>query len=192
MFPATRSDPTSSVANECLVLGPFLSKSFGTTISPWVVLTDALEPFLVQGIEPGNRDSLLPYLRESQAENVYDIRLEVDLIADKAAAETICATSAKNLLFSFPQMLAHHSINGCAMHSGDLLGSGTISGTEPGSQGSMLEQTKNGKETIKIGSQSRTFLDDGDEVVIRGMCGEPGRYVGFGECRGRIEPTSPM
>jgi len=178
---------------EYVPLGPFLSKSFGTTISPWVVLTDALEPFLVQGLEPGNRESLLPYLRESQAENVYDIRLEVDLItANAASPETITKTSAKNLLFSFPQMLAHHSINGCAMNSGDLLGSGTISGTEPGSQGSMLEQTRNGKETIKVGSETRTFVEDGDEVVIRGLCGEPGRYVGFGECRGRIEPTPPM
>jgi fumarylacetoacetase len=157
------------------------------------VLTDALEPFLVQGLEPGNRESLLPYLREEQAANVYDIRLEVDLIAqDAAVTETICRTSAKNLLFSFPQMIAHHSVNGCAMSSGDLLGSGTISGTEPGSQGSMLEQTKNGKETITVGSKSRTFLEDGDEVVIRGMCGEPGRFVGFGECRGRIEPTLEM
>jgi fumarylacetoacetase len=154
-----------------------------------VVLTDALEPFLVQGLEAGNRESLLPYLREAQAGNVYDIRLEVDLIAEDSISETICKTSAKNLLFSFPQMLAHHSINGCAMKSGDLLGSGTISGTEPGSQGSMLEQTKNGKEMITIGSKSRIFLEDGDEVVIRGMCGEPGRFVGFGECRGRIEPT---
>jgi fumarylacetoacetase len=154
-----------------------------------VVLTDALEPFLVQGLEAGNRESLLPYLREAQAGNVYDIRLEVDLIAEDSISETICKTSAKNLLFSFPQMLAHHSINGCAMNSGDLLGSGTISGTEPGSQGSMLEQTKNGKEMITIGSKSRIFLEDGDEVVIRGMCGEPGRFVGFGECRGRIEPT---
>ena len=89
-------------------------------------------------------------------------------------------------------MLAHHTINGCAMTSGDLLGSGTISGTEPGSQGSMLEQTKNGKETISVGSQSRTFLEDGDEVVIRGVCGEPGRFVGFGECRGRIEPAPKL
>ena len=172
--------------------GPFLSKSFGTTISPWVVLTDALEPFLVQGFEPGNRDSLLPYLREAQAANVYNIQLEVDLIAADFAPETICKTSSKNLLFSFPQMLAHHSINGCAMSTGDLLGSGTISGTEPGSQGSMLEQSKNGKEPIKVGSKSRTFLEDGDEVVIRGLCGEPGRLVGFGECRGRIEPTLKM
>ena len=78
------------------------------------------------------------------------------------------------------------------MMSGDLLGSGTISGTEPGSQGSMLEQTKNGKETISVGSQSRTFLEDGDGIVIRGICGEPGRFVGFGECRGRIEPASKL
>ena len=174
---------------EYVPLGPFLSKSFGTTISPWIVLTDALEPFLVQGLEAGNRESILPYLREDRAANLYDIRLEVDLKTTGSSSATFTKTNGKNLLFSFAQMLAHHSINGCAMNAGDLMGSGTISGTEAGTQGSLLEQTHNGKEAIKIGSLERKFLEDGDEVVIRGSCGEPGQLVGFGECRGRIEPS---
>lgn len=174
---------------EYVPLGPFLSKSFGTTISPWVVLMDALEPFLVEGLEPGNRESILPYLREKEAANVYDINLEVDIVPKGSSPTTICKTSGKNLLFSFPQMLAHHSLGGCAMNTGDLLGSGTISGTEPGSQGSMLEQTENGKKSLTIGEVTRTFLEDGDEVVIRGACGREGALVGFGECRGVIKAS---
>jgi fumarylacetoacetase len=174
---------------EYVPLGPFLSKSFGTTISPWIVLMDALEPFLVEGLEPGNRESILPYLREKEAANVYDINLEVDIIPKGSSPTTICKTSGKNLLFSFPQMLAHHSLGGCAMNTGDLLGSGTISGTEPGSQGSMLEQTENGKKSLTIGEVTRTFLEDGDEVVIRGASGREGALVGFGECRGVIKAS---
>lgn len=88
-------------------------------------------------------------------------------------------------------MLAHHSVTGCNMQTGDLLGSGTISGTEPGTVGSLLEQTKSGKKPIKIaGDLERTFLEDGDEVIIKGVCGEKGAYVGFGECKGVISPVS--
>ena len=179
---------------EYVPLGPFLGKSFGTTISPWVVLTDALEPFLAQGLEPGDRELILPYLREKQAENVYDIDLQVEIRAgasssSSSSTSTITKTSSKNLLFSFPQMLAHHTVNGCAMNSGDLLGSGTISGTEDGTRGSMLEQSENGKKDIMIGEVKRTFLEDGDEVVIRGVCGKPGRRVGFGDCVGKILPA---
>lgn len=173
---------------EYVPLGPFLSKSFGTTISPWIVLMDALEPYLVEGIEPGNRESILPYLREERAANVYDIRLEVVLNTANTSG-TLSKTNSKNLLFSFPQMLAHHTVNGCAMNTGDLLGSGTISGLEAGSQGSLLEQTQNGKTPLTIGTMTRTFVEDGDEILIRGVCGTSGSFVGFGDCRGRIEPA---
>ena len=173
---------------EYVPLGPFLSKSFNTTISPWVVLTDALEPFLVEGLESGDRGSVMPYLRDSK-KNVYDIRLEVDLVRD-GNMFTTTRTSGKNLLWSFQQMLAHHTINGCSMQVGDLLGSGTISGTEPGTEGSFLEQSENGKKPLRLsGAVTRTFLEDGDEIVIRGVCGDtPGSYVGFGDCRGVIVP----
>ncbi|KAI5300707.1 hypothetical protein KEM55_005651 [Ascosphaera atra] len=183
---------------EMVPLGPFNSKNFATSISPWVVLMDALEPFRCKGLGADNNDNLLPYLKEKAAETAYDIRLSADIRTsnenEKGQVEEyvtpVTLTSAKNLLFSFPQMLAHHTIGGCNMRPGDLLGSGTISGTEPGTYGSILENTKGGKEPIELLDGSRrVFLEDGDEVVIRGMCGEEGQYVGFGEVRGRITPA---
>ncbi|KAI9740351.1 MAG: hypothetical protein M1834_004930 [Cirrosporium novae-zelandiae] len=175
---------------EYVPLGPFNAKNFGTTISPWVVLLDALEPFRTHGLEPGNREKLLPYLREPKLDNMYDIKLEVELKTAQGTSTIISNSNSKNLLFSFPQMLTHHSITGCNMNPGDLLGSGTISGTDPGSLGSLFEQTSNGKKmiTLQDGSE-RAFLLDGDEILIRGVCGQEGGYVGFGECRGKIEPA---
>jgi len=197
---------------EYVPLGPFGAKNFGTTISAWVVLADAIGPFLVRGLE--NETELLPYLREAREENVYDIRLEVDLtsmytacvgclsmvwngmadlvrIAKSGTTTTVTRTNARNLLFSFPQMLAHHSVTGCPMQVGDLLGSGTISGTEPGTEGSLLEQCQNGQSVVKLrDGEERKFLEDGDVVTIRGWCGgEEGELVGFGECIGKIEPA---
>ncbi|KAJ9293908.1 hypothetical protein DTO271G3_7284 [Paecilomyces variotii] len=175
---------------EYVPLGPFNAKNFATTITPWVVLLDALEPFRAPGLEPGNRESLLPYLREKRAANAYDIRLEVELKNAGGKPTLISKTNATNLLYSFPQMLAHHTITGCNMNPGDLLGSGTISGTEPRTQGSLLEQTNGGKQPIKLADGSgRIFLQDGDEVTLRGICGEEGSYVGFGDCVGTILPA---
>ncbi|EAU33685.1 fumarylacetoacetase [Aspergillus terreus NIH2624] len=173
---------------EYVPLGPFNAKNFATTITPWVVLLDALEPFRTTGLEPGNRESLLPYLREKKAANAYDIPLEVEITNQGGKPTVISKSNAKNLLFSFPQMLAHHTITGCNMNPGDLLGSGTISGSEPQTQGSILEQT-NGKNPIKLADGSeRLFLEDGDTVVLRGMAGTEGNYVGFGDCIGTILP----
>lgn len=179
---------------EYVPLGPFNAKNFATSITPWVVLMDALEPFRASNIEPQNQDSLLPYLKEKRSDNVYDMQLEVELKNDSGSGTVnMSKTNASNLLFSFPQMLAHHSITGCNMNPGDLLGSGTISGKEPGTLGSMLEQTKSGKEPIKLSDGSeRLFLEDGDEVVLRGICGTEGGYVGFGDCVGKIEPAIKM
>ncbi|KAJ9221501.1 hypothetical protein DTO169C6_6168 [Paecilomyces variotii] len=175
---------------EYVPLGPFNAKNFATTITPWIVLLDALEPFRSPGLEPGNRESLLPYLREKRAANAYDIRLEVELKNAGGKPTLISKTNATNLLYSFPQMLAHHTITGCNMNPGDLLGSGTISGTEPRTQGSLLEQTNGGKQPIKLADGSeRIFLQDGDEVTLRGICGEEGSYVGFGDCVGTILPA---
>jgi fumarylacetoacetase len=174
---------------EYVPLGPFNAKNFGTSISPWVVLMDALEPFLAKGLDGGKREQLLPYLQEKREGNVYDIRLEVKLKAGTSST-VISRTSATNLLFSFPQMLTHHTITGCNMSTGDLLGSGTISGTESGSEGSLLEQTAGGKTKVTLHDGiERTFLEDGDEVTLRGLCGEEGNYVGFGECVGKILPA---
>lgn len=175
---------------EYVPLGPFNAKNFATTITPWIVLLDALEPFRSPGLEPGNRESLLPYLREKRAANAYDIRLEVELKNAGGKPTLISKTNATNLLYSFPQMLAHHTITGCNMNPGDLLGSGTISGTEPRTQGSLLEQTNGGKQPIKLADGSeRIFLQDGDEVTLRGICGEEGSYVGFGDCVGTVLPA---
>ncbi|KAE8419066.1 hypothetical protein BDV36DRAFT_252371 [Aspergillus pseudocaelatus] len=174
---------------EYIPLGPFNAKNFATTITPWVVLLDALEPFRATGLEPGDRDSLLPYLREKRAANVYDIPLEVEITNAGGKPTLISNSNAKNLLYSFPQMLAHHTITGCNMNPGDLLGSGTISGTEPKTQGSLLEQT-NGKNPLKLADGSeRLFLEDGDTIVLRGKAGTEGNYVGFGDCTGTILPA---
>ncbi|EEH09572.1 fumarylacetoacetase [Histoplasma capsulatum G186AR] len=172
---------------EYIPLGPFNAKNFATTITPWVVLMDALEPFRTQGLEPGK--PLLPYLQEKKIENVYDIPLEVHLVVDGKDTK-IAESNSKNLLFSFSQMLAHHSITGCNMRTGDLLGSGTISGDRPGTLGSFLENTNGGKNPIKLADGSeRVFLQDGDEVILRGACGKEGSYVGFGDCAGIILPA---
>ncbi|KAF7585462.1 hypothetical protein BBP40_010877 [Aspergillus hancockii] len=174
---------------EYVPLGPFNAKNFATTITPWVVLLDALEPFRATGLEPGDRDSLLPYLREKRSANVYDIPLEVEITNAGGKPTLITKSNAKNLLYSFPQMLAHHTITGCNMNPGDLLGSGTISGTEPGTQGSLLEQT-NGKNPLKLADGSdRVFLEDGDTIILRGTAGTEGNYVGFGDCVGTILPA---
>ncbi|KAK2811213.1 hypothetical protein FQN50_002310 [Emmonsiellopsis sp. PD_5] len=172
---------------EYVPLGPFNAKNFATTITPWVVLMDALEPFRTTGLESGKE--LLPYLQEKKTENVYDIPLEVNLTANGTTTK-IANSNSKNLLFSFPQMLAHHSITGCNMNTGDLLGSGTISGSVAGTLGSLLENTNGGKNPIKLADGSeRVFLQDGDEVVLQGKCGTEGSYVGFGDCAAVITPA---
>lgn len=177
---------------EYVPLGPFNAKNFATTISPWVVLVDALEPFRAPGLEPGDRESLLPYLREKRSVNGYNIALEVELKTSSGVSTVVSRTNATNLLYSFAQMLAHHTITGCNMNPGDLLGSGTISGTERGTEGSLLEQT-NGKNPITLADGSeRLFLEDGDTVILRGVAGEEGNYVGFGDCVGTILPALKM
>lgn len=181
---------------EYVPLGPFNAKNFATTITPWVVLIDALEPFRTQGLEPGNRDSILPYLREQRPDNLYDIKLEFDLKPSGSSKDDapshLSTSNFSNLLYSFPQMVAHHTITGCNLRTGDLLGSGTISGKGPGTHGSLIEQTNGGKEPITLsdGTTKRIFLEDGDEVILRAVAGNvDGAYVGFGECVGKIEPA---
>ncbi|RAL15828.1 fumarylacetoacetate hydrolase FahA [Aspergillus homomorphus CBS 101889] len=174
---------------EYVPLGPFNAKNWATTISPWVVLLDALEPFRTASLEPENNQKVLPYLREKRTDNVFDIPLEFEITNEGGQPTTISRSNAKNLLFSFPQMLAHHTITGCNLRTGDLLGSGTISGKEPGTEGSLIEQTK-GKDPIQLADgSSRVFLEDGDTVVLRGKAGTEGNYVGFGDCSAKILPA---
>ena len=174
---------------EYVPLGPFNSKNFGTTISPWVVLMDALEPYASTGIQ--NNTGVLPYLDEKDRKSHFAIDLAVSLTTAAGATSKIAETSGKNLLFSFPQMLAHHTVGGCPFNVGDLMGSGTISGESKSEKGCLLEQTENGKIEVELGGgEKRKFLEDGDTITITGVCGrEDGALVGFGECNGKIEPA---
>lgn len=174
---------------EATPLGPFTAKNFCTSVSPWVVLMDALEPFRTTGIP--NEVPPLAYLRESAQANVYNIRLEVSLQGAVGDASVVTQTNGRNLLFSWPQMLAHHTAGGCNVNVGDLLGSGTVSGAEGAhAPGSLLEQTQGGKEKVKLAhGGERMFLEDGDRVRFTGVCGEEGALVGFGECVGQIVPA---
>ena len=173
---------------EYVPLGPFNGKNFATSISPWVVLADSLEPYRARGVQ--NTEILLPYLQETRRDTVYDLNLEVILTSGKTGkSTTICRNSAPTgLVWSFQQMLAHHTITGCPMRVGDLLGSGTISGLTKDSLGCLLEQTLNGKDPIQlVDGEQRTWLEDGDSVTLRGHAGnaETGR-VGFGDCFGQL------
>lgn len=174
---------------EYVPLGPFNAKNFGTTISAWVVLMDALEPFATTGMT--NDTKLLPYLDEKARKSHYAIDLSVKITTNEDSSSNIGKTTARNLLFSFPQMLAHHTIGGCPFNVGDLLGSGTISGESKSEKGCLLEQTDNGKTEVTLeGGETRKFLEDGDTITITGVCGhEDGALVGFGECVGKIEPA---
>ncbi|KAK3316514.1 fumarylacetoacetase [Apodospora peruviana] len=172
---------------EYVPLGPFNSKNFASTISPWVVLADALEPFRAAAIP--NSTPLQGYLQEPKdKKSVFDIKLEVDLTTPESDTTTVCRTSSRNLLWSFPQMIAHHTLGGCPLRAGDLLGSGTISGPDASERGSLLELSEGGKKDVLLyGMDARTFLKDGDTVTLRGYCADGnGARVGFGECRGRI------
>jgi fumarylacetoacetase len=173
---------------EYVPLGPFQAKAFATSISPWIVTREALEPFRMQG--PAQDPAPLPYLRQVQPNN-YDLELEVALrAASMKQAATICRTNFKYMYWSSVQQLMHHASSGCAMNVGDLLGSGTISGPEKHQRGSLLEISWNGAEPVELeGGIKRTFLEDGDSLVMRGWCQGDGYRVGFGEVEGTILPA---
>ena len=170
---------------EYVPLGPFQAKAFATSISPWIVSREALEPFCVPG--PVQDPVPLPYLQQTQPHN-YDLELAVGLrAAPMNAAATICRTNFKYMYWSSVQQLVHHASSGCAMNVGDLLGSGTISGPEKDQRGSLLEISWNGSEPVELASGvSRTFLEDGDSLIMRGWCQGDGYRVGFGEVEGTI------
>jgi fumarylacetoacetase len=176
---------------EYVPLGPFTAKSFATSISPWIVLPCALSPFSSPKLPNPQASSIAKYLREANENSVYNINLSVELTTPDGGSTVLSNVSAKNLMWSFPQMIAHHSIGGCNMRVGDLLGSGTISGnSEKGDDfGSLIEMNGSGKREIMLaGMDVRTFLKDGDSVTIRGYCGEGDEGgVGFGECVGTVE-----
>ncbi|KAG0245898.1 fumarylacetoacetate hydrolase [Mortierella sp. GBAus27b] len=174
---------------EYVPLGPFLGKNFGTTVSAWVVTMDALEPFLVKG--PEQDPQPLPYLSEAQP-SAYDINLEVQLKpAEGDKYSVIARSNLKYMYWSFAQQLAHHTVNGCNMRTGDLCGSGTISGPTEDSFGSMLELSWSGAKDIQLADGiTRKFLHDNDEMVLAGWCEKDGVRVGFGQCHGKILPAN--
>lgn len=174
---------------EYVPLGPFLGKNFGSTISPWVITMDALEPFRVSG--PPQDPPVLPYLRFS-GEKSFDITLEVALTPSGSGQEAVlCRSNFRYLYWNVNQQLAHHTVNGCNIQVGDLYASGTISGPSPGSYGSMLELTWNGKKPLALPDGSeRVFLNDGDTVTMRGYCEKDGVRIGFGECQGTVLPAN--
>ena len=173
---------------EYVPLGPFQAKAFGTSISPWVVTREALEPFRVQG--PVQDPVPLPYLQQKGANN-YDLTLDVELRASGAKDYArIARTNFKYMYWSSVQQLVHHASGGCAMNVGDLLGSGTISGPEKDQRGSLLEISWNGSEPVDLpGGVKRTFFEDGDSLSIRGWCQGDGYRVGFGDVEGTILPA---
>ncbi len=181
---------------EYVPLGPFLAKSFLTTVSSWIVTAEALAPFrIAQAPRPDGDPQPLPYLLDAadQAAGAFAIRLTVDLTtAAMRAASTapvrLATSAARHMYWTAAQMVTHHASNGCALNPGDLLGTGTLSGPDLGSCGSLIELSAGGTNPVALpNGETRTFLDDGDEVTLRGTAHAPGFVgIGFGECRGLV------
>ena len=175
---------------EYVPLGPFLGKNFASSLSPWIVPLEALEEFRTPG--PEQSPQPLPHLRTSGARNL-DLKLTVGITPAASGVETIvCETNLRHLYWNMAQQLAHHTSNGCNVRVGDVMASGTISGPEPGSAGSLLELSQNGKRPLLLDDGTeRTFLRDGDRVTLRGFSERNGGRVGFGEVTGEILPAPP-
>ncbi|MDO5528538.1 MAG: fumarylacetoacetase [Paracoccus sp. (in: a-proteobacteria)] len=162
-------------------LGPFQAKALGTTISPWIVTTAALEPFRCKGAERVN--PVLPYLEEKRP-GFFDINLEW------ALNDTVLGRTNYNVMYwSSAQQLAHHAVSGCPMRVGDLLGTGTISGPSRDQTGALLEMTEAGKNPVEIDGGTRIFIEDGDSITLRGHASGDGYRIGFGECAGKVLPA---
>lgn len=172
---------------EYVPLGPFLAKSFASSISPWIVTLDALEPFRVESPKPIKPQ--LPYL-QYKGKKSFDINLEV-AIQPKGAKETVVSNSNfKYMYWNMAQQLTHHTSNGCPVNSGDMMGSGTISGSTPDSYGSMLELTWRGENPLKMkDGTKRKFINDNDTVIMRGYCEKNGTRIGFGEVKTKLLPV---
>lgn len=172
---------------EYVPLGPFLGKNFASSISPWVVTLDALEPFRVAG--PVQEPAVLPYLQYTGHKH-YDIQLEVVLRTEQGVETTICRSNYKHLYWNMAQQLAHHTVNGCNVRAGDLMASGTISGDTPDSFGSMLELAWKGTKPLTLADGTeRRFIHDGDTVVLRGFTEKDGVRIGFGEVSAKVLPA---
>lgn len=172
---------------EYVPLGPFLAKNFASTVSPWIVTLEALEPFRVEGYK--QEPKVLPYLEYKGNKNI-DINLEVYIQPEKAKPTRVCQSNYRYMYWTMEQQLAHHTVNGCNINIGDMMASGTISGPEPHQFGSMLELTWRGTKPLKLDDGSeRKFINDGDTVIIRGWCEKNGLRIGFGECAATVLPA---
>lgn len=172
---------------EYVPLGPFLGKNFGSTISPWIIPMEALEPFRTAGPEQDPKP--LPYL-ECEGDRAFDIKLEVSITPDSGEENIVCRSNFKYMYWNMAQQLAHHTVNGCNVNIGDMMASGTISGPGKGSFGSMLEISWGGKEPITLSDGStRTFINDNDTVQVKAFCEKGDVRIGFGECKGKILPA---
>lgn len=211
--PVKLDDAESRVAGYCLLndwsardvqaweyqpLGPFLAKSFGTTISPWVITPEALAPFRIPVTHPEDDPVPLPYLDSPlhRAQGGLDIELQALILTaqmrdDGDPPHLISRSSTRHMYWSVAQMVTHHTSNGCNLQAGDLLGSGTLSGPTAGSEGSLMEVSHGGKDPITLpNGETRMFLEDGDEVVLTARAHRPGAAtIGFGECVGVVEPA---
>ena len=179
-------------------LGPFLSKNFASTISPWMVTMEALAPFRKPFMRPAGDPQPLPYLNSAanREHGAIDIELEVwlqtaKMQADGHAGDRVSRSNYTDGYWTAAQLVAHHTVNGCNLSNGDVLGSGTLSGPNPEQGGSLLEISQGGKQPFRLSNgETRTFLEDGDTVVLRGYCMRDGfRRIGFGECRGTVLPA---
>ena len=172
---------------EYVPLGPFLAKNFASSISPWIVTMDALEPFRVKG--PEQSPEPMPYLQQKGAK-AFDINLEVAIQPENAQETVVSRSNFKYMYWSMAQQLAHHTINGCRVNSGDMMGSGTISGPTEDSYGSMLELSWGGQKPLQLNDGSeRKFINDNDTVIIRGYCQKENLRIGFGEVSSKLLPA---
>ena len=173
---------------EYVPLGPFLGKNFASSISPWIVTMDALQPFRCES--PKKEVEILPYLQEKTTKNSYDIKLNASVKTQDGTLTKLADSNFKHLYWSMNQQLTHHAVNGCNIRTGDLMGSGTISGKTEDSYGSMLELTWAGKNPVKLNDGTeRIFFQDGDDVILRGYCQNEKVRIGFGKCTGKILPA---
>lgn len=172
---------------EYIPLGPFLAKNFASSVSPWLVTLEALEPFRVKG--PKQDPEVLPYL-QYEGERNFDINLQVIITPEKGEENIVCKSNFKYMYWNMSQQLAHHTVNGCNIEVGDMYASGTISGKDENSYGSMLEISWGGQKPIKLSNgEERKFINDHDTVAIRGWAEKDGKRVGFGQVRTEVLPA---
>lgn len=174
---------------EYVPLGPFNAKNFATTISPWIVTLEALEPFRVN--LPQQDPTPFPYLKEENLRS-WDIPISVSMKTKNGSNfHKLATTNYKYMYWTINQQIAHHTVTGCQLNVGDILGSGTISGTEPEAYGSLFELTTNGKKKIQVGDEEKTWIEDHDCINMQAEIKGNGYMIGFGDCSGEILPAHP-